>query len=581
MDHFSYSSFDYISQEVWESPSLLASGEGSPTNSPASVKSSRRWDISDVKNEHDDIMLSDTNYNNVLSDNAIESIRRLRNQNKLIHLDPIPDFKDKNEIKPWLQKIFYPQGIEIVIERSDRIKVIFKCKASKRSKIQGNKRADRIQSDDDSSTILKKNSTPSTSRKKKRAVSRFNTCPFRVRATFSLKRKKWSIVVINNGHSHPLEFNPNSDDYNKFKNHLRENKDWDTLKKFDELEYRTKFNLPTEMIPISCECGLTQEFEFFDVVLPSNKLITTTSVAPNSISLETCISGTNHFTSQNPKSKACNLIYKSKTSPQVNIDLSDSTMRTKAYEGDQTNNSLIGLNDINSVQNDVNEIDFTELFLKPLLHSKNQGSSVVRPKGTIVSHQLQNSQPYTEFIPQPWNTLDIDQSQHLSQVDIGIHDLIDFNNGTPQTSNSNCFTDNGHNYNNHYPVIVKSTSVDLALSQEQEINFIEVQVSDASNKKMIHASENLISNPNINNHYQDNDQDKCQLNIEPIIQENFIGGILNNESSHMKVINRKLQVLKNENKLERISSDYIPPNNENMKETPLPFWEEACDPFIE
>lgn len=54
------------------------------------------------------------------------------NQNNLIHLDPVPNFEDKSDIKPWLQKIFYPQGIELVIERSDTFKVVFKCKAAKR-----------------------------------------------------------------------------------------------------------------------------------------------------------------------------------------------------------------------------------------------------------------------------------------------------------------------------------------------------------------------------------------------------------------------------------------------------------------
>ena len=57
-----------------------------------------------------------------------------KDQNKLIHLDPVPSFEDRHEIKPWLQKIFYPQGIDIVIERSDSSKVTFKCR-SVRSKV--------------------------------------------------------------------------------------------------------------------------------------------------------------------------------------------------------------------------------------------------------------------------------------------------------------------------------------------------------------------------------------------------------------------------------------------------------------
>lgn len=186
-------------------------------------------------------------------------------QNKLIHLDPIPDFQDKAEIKPWLQKIYYPQGIEIVIERSDRLKVVFKCKASKRGK---NSQGWTPQSE--SPVSLTKQSSPEGC-KKKRSVSRFNLCPFRIRATFSLKRKKWNIVVVNNSHSHPLRFDPSSDDYKKFKEKLRQDNDWEAIKKFDELEYRSKSNLPIESSVITCDCGLTNEISSFDIVLPSAK----------------------------------------------------------------------------------------------------------------------------------------------------------------------------------------------------------------------------------------------------------------------------------------------------------------------
>lgn len=196
-------------------------------------------------------------------------------QNKFIHLDPVPDFKDKAEIKPWLQKIFYPQGIEIVIERSDNIKVIFKCKASKRGKNTKPRRSE-VTTTSSMSANSSNAASPSTGLgsivgKKKRSVSRFNTCPFRIRATFSLKRRKWNIVVVNNSHSHELRFDPDSDEYRKFKEKLREDNDWDAVKQFDELEYKSRSNLPIESSLIPCECGLTSEIESFSIVLPSTK----------------------------------------------------------------------------------------------------------------------------------------------------------------------------------------------------------------------------------------------------------------------------------------------------------------------
>lgn len=162
------------------------------------------------------------------------------NQNNLIHLDPVPNFEDKSDIKPWLQKIFYPQGIELVIERSDTFKVVFKCKAAKRGRNARRKRKDKPKGQDHEDEKFKINDdeleyaspsnatvtngpqtspdqTSSIKPKKKRCVSRFNNCPFRVRATYSLKRKRWSIVVMNNNHSHQLKFNPDSEEYKNSK----------------------------------------------------------------------------------------------------------------------------------------------------------------------------------------------------------------------------------------------------------------------------------------------------------------------------------------------------------------------------
>lgn len=188
-----------------------------------------------------------------------------KEENKLIHLDPVPNFTEKSEIKLWLQKIFYPQGIEIVIERSDSTKVIFKCKASKR----GKNAKEPVINEDTKEQLDKQSKLSSNNKKKKRSVSRFNVCPFRIRATYSLKRKKWSIVVLNNSHSHDLEFNPNSEEYKKFKAKLKDDNDKEAVKKFDELEYRKKANLPIQSSMIPCECGLTTEIQSFNIVLPN------------------------------------------------------------------------------------------------------------------------------------------------------------------------------------------------------------------------------------------------------------------------------------------------------------------------
>lgn len=185
-----------------------------------------------------------------------------KEDNKLIHLDPVPNFIDKADIKPWLQKIFYPQGIELVIERSDNTKVVFKCKASKRGKNAKEPMITQTDTDDSSVAVMQK-------KKKKRSVSRFNVCPFRIRATYSLKRKKWGIVVLNNSHSHDLEFNPNSEEYKKFKDKLKLDNDVEAIKKFDELEYRIRVHLPIQNTMIPCDCGMTSEIQSFNIVLPN------------------------------------------------------------------------------------------------------------------------------------------------------------------------------------------------------------------------------------------------------------------------------------------------------------------------
>ncbi|SCU98855.1 LAFA_0G20516g1_1 [Lachancea sp. 'fantastica'] len=322
---------------------------------------------------------SDTaSLNNLLSENALESIKRQRAQNKLIHLDPIPDFQDRKDIKTWLQKIFYPQGIEIVIERSDKIKVVFKCKASKRGRTSrnsapqdGNTPDENPESPQAAKRILQQ------SRQKKRSVSPYNTCPFRVRATYSLKRKKWNIVVMNNGHSHPLKFNADSDDYKNFKNVLREQQDWDAVRKFDELETRTRFNLPIEPEAIPCDCGLTQEIKSFDIVLPTSEGVNK--------SVDKTVSKPAHKSQQPRKKKNFAHLLSRNTMPHGWDSVS---VVSQGSGGGQHGAPEIAIEsglptsqpvdpsgaswDPTNFMAATEEIDFTDLFLKPLPRTKQE-----------------------------------------------------------------------------------------------------------------------------------------------------------------------------------------------------------------
>lgn len=88
----------------------------------------------------------------------------------------LPDrkFHSKERIKPWLQRFLLARkGINIVIERSDSNKIIFRCKPQKRDN-EGESH-------------------------------RRSTCPFRVRANYSSRNRYWSLVVINEWHDHDLE----------------------------------------------------------------------------------------------------------------------------------------------------------------------------------------------------------------------------------------------------------------------------------------------------------------------------------------------------------------------------------------
>lgn len=304
---------------------------------------------SGMRDESPQVMMTPVGVGEAAGPEALRS-----DQNKFIHLDPIPDFKDRSEIKPWLQKIFYPQGIEIVIERSDSIKVVFKCKAAKRGKNT------RVSEPAVEQFNVKSETVEETKKKKKRSVSRFNICPFRIRATYSLKRKKWSIVVLNNCHSHPLKFNPDSEEYKKFKEKLRESNDWEAIKKFDELEYRTRFNLPIEPSPIRCDCGLTEEIASFNIVLPS------TNHSATSSTLVTKPKNTSKLRKQRKEA----LLMRPTQQHLANTTQSPSI---SGFLDDSPANSLF-TNSMSATDafTDLNEIDFTNMFDKMHHNSRTQ-----------------------------------------------------------------------------------------------------------------------------------------------------------------------------------------------------------------
>lgn len=80
-------------------------------------------------------------------------------------------FADRQLIKPWLQSKLTLRGINIVVERSDELKIVFKCKQLPHSK---------------------------------KDIPRPPNCPFRIRANYSYRSHKWTLIVVNESHNHTL-----------------------------------------------------------------------------------------------------------------------------------------------------------------------------------------------------------------------------------------------------------------------------------------------------------------------------------------------------------------------------------------
>lgn len=249
-----------------------------------------------------------------------------RDQNKLIHLDPVPFFKDRHEIKPWLQKIFYPQGIDIVIERSDSGKVTFKCRS-----VRSNGRLN-----------------PES----KGTSSRSHACPFRIRAAFSVRLQKWNVVVMNNIHAHELRFDliTKTDDYKKFKETLRQKHDEKAIKTFDELEYKASLNLPLVTPIISCDCGLTKEIEAFNnIYLPISN--------PSLTSKKSILKANKNSVSKVKPKQPEN----SKPGLRLKTQLDSTLNATRFLDDIKVQSALVSTGSAESLMN-LNEIDFTNMF---------------------------------------------------------------------------------------------------------------------------------------------------------------------------------------------------------------------------
>ncbi|KAF6071779.1 Transcription factor AFT family protein [Candida albicans] len=93
-------------------------------------------------------------------------------------------FDSKDDIKPWLQdNLQSTKGINVVIERSDTSKIIFKCKnKEKKTKIVESKKTA-------SKTMIRKHTS----------------CPFKIRANYSVRNKVWTLSIVSDEHDHVVD----------------------------------------------------------------------------------------------------------------------------------------------------------------------------------------------------------------------------------------------------------------------------------------------------------------------------------------------------------------------------------------
>lgn len=414
---------------------------------------------------------------------------------KYIHLDPVPDFTDKVDIKPWLQRIFYPQGVELVIERSDNIKVVFKCKAAKRGK-----NAKQPLPPQEAHELP----SPLTETKKKRSVSRFNTCPFRIRATYSVKREKWNVVIVNNNHSHQLAFNPESDEYKKFKDKLRANSDIEAIKQFDELEYRVHANLPINPALVPCDCGLTNEIQSFNVLLPA---ATTVTVGNPTSSQQAQISSSNKSRPKIVKTKKNsslnisqqNLLKKTTThnflsshphgyvhhtdSPEsyTSADSPPQLMMEPNSLGPSFLDEPMDISNQNkifsfsSLTSGLDEIDFTNMFNKPVYQKKHNSQQHHNGYDIIVKNEV-NELPVK---PESLSNLEADVITKFTSDILSPHS--DFTNNQYDLQHNYSY-ENDHISNPlHYPPLLSNHQHEF-VENEQSFNHAASQHSYSSQK---------------------------------------------------------------------------------------------------
>lgn len=88
-------------------------------------------------------------------------------------------FTSKDDIKPWLQNyLLHKKGIHVVIARSDANKIVFRCKSDK---------------------------SKETAEKLSIGSRRQISCPFKIRANYSIRNHVWTLVVMNENHDHELD----------------------------------------------------------------------------------------------------------------------------------------------------------------------------------------------------------------------------------------------------------------------------------------------------------------------------------------------------------------------------------------
>lgn len=113
------------------------------------------------------------------------------NEEILEALSPVPNFTTRDDIKPWIHEILDGRGINLVIERSDASKVVFKCKNLHRK------------SSTPRSTTTKIINGKQVLKRVRRSIPE-DSCPFRLRVSYSVKYKNWSVNIIKHEHNFSL-----------------------------------------------------------------------------------------------------------------------------------------------------------------------------------------------------------------------------------------------------------------------------------------------------------------------------------------------------------------------------------------